>query len=313
MQCPKCKYIRRPTDNNPAWQCPGCGVAHAKVTKFVTDLPPEAAAETEPELVYEDKPKKVFSFMAMLGGTAVLLVGVYLTFDRIINPYRALMAHDAQVSVVSFKAIVAALFADIFGLKILHYQFFSEYQFDEQFDGLKLGMALVVALIASFFIRGYLQDQAEKRGYVVVPKGRNQNAPPAAPITVPIAQPSALVPTAAPPQVELPVSIAAIQESLVAAIANGDANAITVIDSVTVDRQRFDRSTPVKLIIKREQELAKAQCHRLRVTFRQGGDLNAYPNGRSAMSAIRWQSIYTLDFCAEGSAPPGGLNLTLEK
>ena len=136
MQCPKCKYNRRPTDNNPAWQCPGCGVAYVKVTKFVTDRPPEAEAETEPLLVYEDKPKKVFSFMAMLGGIAVLLVGVYLTFDGIINPYRALMAQDAQVSVVSFKAIVAALFADIFGLKILHYQFFSEYQFDEQFDGL---------------------------------------------------------------------------------------------------------------------------------------------------------------------------------
>ncbi|OYT92420.1 MAG: hypothetical protein CFE43_08190 [Burkholderiales bacterium PBB3] len=29
--CPKCKYQRRAADTAPAWQCPGCGVAYAKV------------------------------------------------------------------------------------------------------------------------------------------------------------------------------------------------------------------------------------------------------------------------------------------
>lgn len=29
--CPKCKYQRRVLDTAPAWQCPGCGVAYAKV------------------------------------------------------------------------------------------------------------------------------------------------------------------------------------------------------------------------------------------------------------------------------------------
>ena len=31
MQCPKCQYIRQPTDHAPDWQCPNCGVAYEKV------------------------------------------------------------------------------------------------------------------------------------------------------------------------------------------------------------------------------------------------------------------------------------------
>lgn len=31
MICPKCAYLRRPTDTAPDWQCPACGVAYAKV------------------------------------------------------------------------------------------------------------------------------------------------------------------------------------------------------------------------------------------------------------------------------------------
>jgi hypothetical protein len=29
--CPKCSYVRAPADSNPAWQCPRCHVAYAKV------------------------------------------------------------------------------------------------------------------------------------------------------------------------------------------------------------------------------------------------------------------------------------------
>jgi len=31
--CPKCKYQRQPSDDNPEWQCPSCGVAYIKVEK----------------------------------------------------------------------------------------------------------------------------------------------------------------------------------------------------------------------------------------------------------------------------------------
>jgi hypothetical protein len=30
MLCPKCAYVRSEKDANPAWQCPGCGIAYAK-------------------------------------------------------------------------------------------------------------------------------------------------------------------------------------------------------------------------------------------------------------------------------------------
>ena len=31
MQCPSCGYIRKPTDNNPDWQCPLCSIVYNKV------------------------------------------------------------------------------------------------------------------------------------------------------------------------------------------------------------------------------------------------------------------------------------------
>jgi len=31
--CPKCAYVRSPTDVGPSWQCPKCGIAYAKFGK----------------------------------------------------------------------------------------------------------------------------------------------------------------------------------------------------------------------------------------------------------------------------------------
>ena len=30
QSCPKCHYVRKPTDTAPEWQCPSCGIAYAK-------------------------------------------------------------------------------------------------------------------------------------------------------------------------------------------------------------------------------------------------------------------------------------------
>lgn len=30
VTCPRCSYVRKPSDTNPDWQCPSCGVAYAK-------------------------------------------------------------------------------------------------------------------------------------------------------------------------------------------------------------------------------------------------------------------------------------------
>ena len=39
VTCPKCDYVRKPSDTNPEWQCPSCGVAYAKADTSGT--PPE--------------------------------------------------------------------------------------------------------------------------------------------------------------------------------------------------------------------------------------------------------------------------------
>ena len=35
VQCPKCAYVRRTVDNGPSWQCPACGIAYRKYSKYL--------------------------------------------------------------------------------------------------------------------------------------------------------------------------------------------------------------------------------------------------------------------------------------
>jgi hypothetical protein len=46
MLCPKCAYVRSGKDANPAWQCPGCGIAYAKYRPGGGKLLPALAAES---------------------------------------------------------------------------------------------------------------------------------------------------------------------------------------------------------------------------------------------------------------------------
>lgn len=46
MLCPKCAYVRSEKDANPAWQCPGCGIAYAKYRPGAGKLLPALAAES---------------------------------------------------------------------------------------------------------------------------------------------------------------------------------------------------------------------------------------------------------------------------
>lgn len=41
--CPQCAYTRRPQDQNPAWQCPSCGVAYTKAQRDKTRRKPYIA------------------------------------------------------------------------------------------------------------------------------------------------------------------------------------------------------------------------------------------------------------------------------
>ncbi len=57
ITCPKCSYLRQPTETVPDWQCPKCGVAYAKVgAAAATAQParaarPAARAAVKPEVV----------------------------------------------------------------------------------------------------------------------------------------------------------------------------------------------------------------------------------------------------------------------
>src|SRR5437667_4273050 len=76
IECPKCRYKRVPTDQAPAWQCPQCGVAYAKVAAMASlqrDSPAKAT-QYEPPSPRSGKSwaKEIAlasAILIMLGGT----------------------------------------------------------------------------------------------------------------------------------------------------------------------------------------------------------------------------------------------------
>jgi hypothetical protein len=51
MKCPKCGYERKPVENAPAWQCPSCKIAYAKVGPSSALASPAARAAAAAETV----------------------------------------------------------------------------------------------------------------------------------------------------------------------------------------------------------------------------------------------------------------------
>jgi ribosomal protein L37AE/L43A len=62
-KCPKCHYVRVESDTAPEWQCPGCGVAYAKVEPTVETLTPK----NESADVTASEPKAQPGSKAVLG------------------------------------------------------------------------------------------------------------------------------------------------------------------------------------------------------------------------------------------------------
>ena len=52
VACPKCRYVRRPADTAPAWQCPSCGIAYAKFQAKGLVVPPKAD-EAAPPIAFD--------------------------------------------------------------------------------------------------------------------------------------------------------------------------------------------------------------------------------------------------------------------
>ena len=63
MKCPKCSYERKATEQAPAWQCPSCGVAYAKVNQ-AQPAPPPAPRVIEPDTRTEDETEQRLALAA---------------------------------------------------------------------------------------------------------------------------------------------------------------------------------------------------------------------------------------------------------
>ena len=74
--CPKCKYQRRAADTAPAWQCPGCGVAYAKVVP-TSAAPPSGMARRARTVLDDDDEAPAVAERSPLG-TVRWVVGLLL-------------------------------------------------------------------------------------------------------------------------------------------------------------------------------------------------------------------------------------------
>ena len=115
--CPKCSYVRRPTDAAPAWQCPRCGVAYDKALGSAA-LASRARERAELELRAEraKRPAGVWPWLFLLLAAGSLATWGYTRW-RAAHPtaaQRAAMAQaDARLAEISSARKDLELAADL--------------------------------------------------------------------------------------------------------------------------------------------------------------------------------------------------------
>ena len=55
-QCPKCGYIRKPSDLAPDYECPKCGVVYSKVEKKASDEGPANHTNSDQDAITRNRP-----------------------------------------------------------------------------------------------------------------------------------------------------------------------------------------------------------------------------------------------------------------
>ena len=68
QSCPKCRYVRLPTDTAPDWQCPSCGVAYAKAADSARSYTPPTAWTPAPRNESAVPWGKAFALVAIVAG-----------------------------------------------------------------------------------------------------------------------------------------------------------------------------------------------------------------------------------------------------
>ena len=123
--CPKCGYVRKPTDTAPDWQCPRCGIAYAKFGTVphghANSLESEPALASEPALgaampALGGGGKNIIPLQVQIGHTLLALFllgyGAYgVAVDEIIVPGKrsTLILHGWSVWVIYAAMICGAL------------------------------------------------------------------------------------------------------------------------------------------------------------------------------------------------------------
>lgn len=111
-KCPKCNYVRQPSDENvaPDWQCPKCRIAYNKMGKL-----PQASKEAKPDQLPRGEPSPSsprLNFVPILlsaiiagvmGAAAVKLMDRDESHTRILPERRALAPQDTPSNQVGVK------------------------------------------------------------------------------------------------------------------------------------------------------------------------------------------------------------------
>jgi hypothetical protein len=112
MKCPKCAYVRLPTDVAPAWQCPACQVAYAKAVAqkpaTVTTPAPRrspAARPTGPDDIDEAAGLAASGQKIVIASIALNFVLRAMDQSRAVSPYLVL-ALSLGVAVYSLLGVV---------------------------------------------------------------------------------------------------------------------------------------------------------------------------------------------------------------
>jgi len=72
--CPKCRHVRQPHEDAPAWQCPACGVAYVNATDAAK------VPVTNRSVIYQAKPERGFAWGKWLA-VAVIAYGAWTGYQ----------------------------------------------------------------------------------------------------------------------------------------------------------------------------------------------------------------------------------------
>jgi hypothetical protein len=141
VECPKCGYARKPSDDAPQWQCPSCKVAYNKALKTqnsAASAVPQVAESSEEETGVRAHGIKML-FLGGLGAFIYTLIALFLNTKNY-------SIHGIGWGIPGAYAL-AGLIQTVSGVPFT--------QLSDKWDDLKgwqRGVLGLIAIVVSFFI-----------------------------------------------------------------------------------------------------------------------------------------------------------------